>query len=134
MRKFRRWLRKPWRRVGLAVCVGAGMGCATFLGTFLTSYRLGIALLVAGFGSACVYFLSAWILRPAPIEPFADGEIGIIIDSNNEWFQRAIALKAASTPLAGRLAFRTAEELMGLPVEQETLACWYTKPQGGRSV
>ena len=96
------------------------MGCATFLGTFLTSYRLGIALLVAGFGSACVYFLSAWILRPAPIEPFADGEIGIIIDSNNEWFQRAIALKAASTPLAGRLAFRTAEELMGLPVEQET--------------
>jgi hypothetical protein len=126
MRKFRRWLRKPFRRERFALGVGGVLGCASFLATYASDpsgYPLGwlaLAFFVAMAGSACAYSLSARILRPAPIEPFADGEIGIVIDSDNLRFQRAIALQAASTPLAGRLAFRTAGEPMALPIEQET--------------
>jgi len=121
MRQFKRWLRKPWRRVSSAVFVGVVLGCASVPITSLPVLeKFWIAVSVAMSISLILMYAATVILYLSrPIEPFGDGEIGILLDSDRAAaFERLIVRLATATPLAGRLAFRTTDDPLTLPVDQ----------------
>jgi len=121
MSQLRRRLHKTSTKVIVGACVAVGLGSATWFLVPPPDFGRWFAAAILGL----VFFtLSVGVLDtasdPRPVEPFQQGEIGLIVDSDRAGnIANRIRTLAGRLPLASLLKFRTADAPLDRPADAE---------------